>query len=345
MDPSLSMPTIRQVDPDKPLTKVDDLWFPKDTIVILAEHKIFQISGGVLAARSEVFSNMLAFPQPTSGDVESIEGTPVVRLHDSADDVEVFLRAIYDSSYFMPAPVPIELQSVLGILKLSHKYEVQYLHRRALEHLALDGWYSETYECYSNGGTDHLINLEPRSPINSLAVIVAATEVGALWLLPYAYYCTSTFGSEILLAITGALAQPVRKCIASHADLLRGQIAVNQFLRKRCLNPTCDAVFSSELCALLDDVAQSTFAIPLMDPKKTFKRKKKAGICKACYDLAKTTRLEAATAFWDRLPAIYGLPPWAELVAMKQAAMGEEPEDAMDEEDEDEESDSSSDSD
>ncbi|KAJ7159379.1 hypothetical protein C8R43DRAFT_881836 [Mycena crocata] len=106
----------------------------RDTIVIRAETKIFQVSRAILAARSTVFRDMIAFPQPTSGDVEISE------LHDSAADVEVFLRAIFDSSFFMPAPEPIELSVVLGILRLSHKYDVQYLFRRALQHLAEGEW-------------------------------------------------------------------------------------------------------------------------------------------------------------------------------------------------------------
>jgi hypothetical protein len=92
------------MDPDPPTTqgsdtptKVDDLWFSRDTIVIRAENKMFQVSSSILAARSAVFRDMLAFPQPTGDDTEKVDGSPVVHLPESARDVEVFLRAIYDS--------------------------------------------------------------------------------------------------------------------------------------------------------------------------------------------------------------------------------------------------------
>jgi hypothetical protein len=78
-------------------SRVDDLWFPTDNLVIQAGNKIFRVSGAILAARSSVFSDMIAFPQPASGYIEQIDGCPVVRLPDSAEHVEVFLRAIYDS--------------------------------------------------------------------------------------------------------------------------------------------------------------------------------------------------------------------------------------------------------
>lgn len=132
----------------------NDLWFSNDTLVIKAEKKVFRVTQSILAARSSVFSGMVTFPQPSSGEAPTTaDGSPVVYLHDSAADVEVFLRAIFDSryvkvrslgslsllptSYFMPPPAPIELENVLGILRLSHKYNVQYLHLRALQYLSI----------------------------------------------------------------------------------------------------------------------------------------------------------------------------------------------------------------
>jgi hypothetical protein len=78
-------------------SRVDDLWFPTDNLVIRAGNKIFRVSGAILAARSTVFRDMIAFPQPANGYIEQIDGCPVVRLPDSAEHVEVFLRAIFDS--------------------------------------------------------------------------------------------------------------------------------------------------------------------------------------------------------------------------------------------------------
>ncbi|KAJ7205333.1 hypothetical protein B0H12DRAFT_986526, partial [Mycena haematopus] len=89
-----------------------------------------------LAARSTVFHGMIESGAPGNQGDEFIDGIPVVVLHDAADDVEVFLRAIFDSSYFMPAPEPANFTDVLAILRLSHKYDVEYLQRRALRHLS-----------------------------------------------------------------------------------------------------------------------------------------------------------------------------------------------------------------
>jgi hypothetical protein len=78
-------------------TRVDDLWFSDGSIIIKAESTIFRISKCLLAARSTVFNDMITLPPPAESEMELIDGIYVVTLPDSAEDVEVFIRAIVDS--------------------------------------------------------------------------------------------------------------------------------------------------------------------------------------------------------------------------------------------------------
>ncbi|KAJ7820316.1 hypothetical protein B0H14DRAFT_3472391 [Mycena olivaceomarginata] len=55
----------------------------------------------------------------------------------------------------MPAPAPLQLSIALGVLQLSHKYDVPYLYKHALDHLPA-GWYAETYD----GGLDNHLFME-----------------------------------------------------------------------------------------------------------------------------------------------------------------------------------------
>jgi hypothetical protein len=84
------------MDVDNTPTRVEELWFSDGGLVVQAEQSLFRVSGGILAARSPVFKDMLSFTQPP--DAETIEGCPVVRLPDRAADITVFFRAIFDSS-------------------------------------------------------------------------------------------------------------------------------------------------------------------------------------------------------------------------------------------------------
>ncbi|KAJ7710530.1 hypothetical protein B0H17DRAFT_1190251 [Mycena rosella] len=76
---------------------------------------------------------MLSCPQPP--DSETLDGCSVVEIPDAAADVTVFLKAIFDSSFFEAYPHATKFATVAGILRLSTKYEVEHLRRQALIHL------------------------------------------------------------------------------------------------------------------------------------------------------------------------------------------------------------------
>lgn len=82
------------------LRKADDLWFSTDVVIIRAETRIFRVFAAILKARSSVFADMFSLPQPSeSADTETMDGHPVITLHDKPEDVEVFLKAIFDSRF------------------------------------------------------------------------------------------------------------------------------------------------------------------------------------------------------------------------------------------------------
>jgi hypothetical protein len=92
--------------PEPPsLTQHADLWFCDGSVILQAEFTLFRVHKSQLSRRSIVFSDMFALAQPpvmtthaTLAD-ETYEGCPVVRLHDSADDVANLLLALYDGPF------------------------------------------------------------------------------------------------------------------------------------------------------------------------------------------------------------------------------------------------------
>ncbi|KAJ7082295.1 hypothetical protein C8R44DRAFT_688579 [Mycena epipterygia] len=308
--------------------RVDDLWFSNDTLVIRAEKKVFRVTKSILTARSSVLRDMVAFPQPTSDQTNVIDGSPVVVLHDSAADVEVFLRAIFDSSYFMPPPTPVQLDVVLGILRLAHKYDVDYLHRRALQHLSVQ--YGPTsLEAYrAPDNPDHIIYTDPKA-LAHLKIIGAVTAVGAFWLLPVAYYLASRSNrKELRVAISlGIEEHHVQTCIAGQSDLVRGTVKAWGFLLNistvHCVRKeSCDGTRSEELADLYTSIYQESDLSPLDDwPEESWMTiSESQGLCGDCVTRGKETHAEALQGFWNQLPAIFDLPPWSELEAMRNAA-------------------------
>ncbi|KAJ6528735.1 hypothetical protein DFH09DRAFT_935071, partial [Mycena vulgaris] len=150
------------------------LWFLSDSLVIRAEQKNFRVTKSILAARSSVFRDMLASPQPASEETDIIDGSPVVSL--SIPPPKSFMQLTCAESYLMLPPTPVENDAVLGVLRLAHKYDVQYLYLRALDHLKT---------IYDPSSLDEY-RTQPRDPIiypasmlpSYLAVIGSSTEVG-----------------------------------------------------------------------------------------------------------------------------------------------------------------------
>ncbi|KAJ6452227.1 hypothetical protein C8R45DRAFT_1223559 [Mycena sanguinolenta] len=161
--------------------RVEDLWFAPDMIVVHAQR-----------TRCFAFS-------PDDSETEKIEGFPVVRLHDPAADVEVFLRAIFDSRYFMPAPAPFPLSALSGILHKCYP------------------------KAYDERGDDHLTFDEDPLSVN-FSIISAAAEVNAQWLLPDAYYGTAT--NALLSFMEGKTAPYAQKALALHVHLVRANAAI-----------------------------------------------------------------------------------------------------------------------
>ncbi|KAJ7652836.1 hypothetical protein DFH06DRAFT_1418543 [Mycena polygramma] len=347
------------------LTRIPSLWFDDDNLILRAESSLFRVSKGVLAARSSVFRDMLSFPvpprpPPPSASAASsaarricggcgsprmegldgmgmegvegaededglIDGCPVVRLHDSAADVTVFLRAIFDSGFFEPPPSKTDLATITGILRLAHKYDVQYLRRRALQHL--DTGYPTSLAVYEVSGAE---TFSSDGLDDSLRTIQCASEVGAMWILPTAFYflCYSDM-RDILAApsyarLSGADQETV---VISYTKQRLACPPVLPFLRipftEGC---TALAGCSAYRASYLVDVGSWNISDPLGSYKDWTPFEGR--ICAYCLQQSEEYHRTARKKLWEELPAIYSLPPWDVLERMKAESLALEGEGA-----------------
>ncbi|KAJ7350012.1 hypothetical protein DFH08DRAFT_863435 [Mycena albidolilacea] len=314
------------MDGDDSLRRVEDLWFSNDTLVLRAENRIFRVSKAMLAARSSVFETMFEFPPPASDGDEIMDGSPVVTLHDFAAEVEVFLRAIFNSSYFMPPPSPTDAEVALGILRLSHKYGVDYLHKRAITHL--ETLYNPDRTIYrtlsSNGQPHHAQTLAFH--LQALPVLI---EVGAMWLVPLAYYAVGTYDISQLRSAGppwDSLPTGIRETCLPLAGIQRHAIAdISRFL-----SDICDAANPAYALAQLFLVSsvitrRPTLPYGAQDPLAEWNDGEWAAVEDLCGDCFSSFKAEQAQAFnevWDALPLNCGLESWDVLLQRRKAVMG-----------------------
>ncbi|KAJ7753407.1 hypothetical protein DFH07DRAFT_744413 [Mycena maculata] len=326
--------------------RVEELWFEDGSIIIHSGTREFRVHRGILVACSLIFRDMFLLPQPI--DSETVEGCPLVCLPDSAADVTVFLKAIFYSSFFMPFPARTEFETIVGCLRLSHKYEVDYLRRRALVHLTsqyrttLSEWDTSTYDeddedDPARSALDITSFKSPFGQAHEICVIELAREVDAPWLLPLAFYSLSAQfsmypGRDVFLGAvhngvpTSLSAEDQERFLAGH--LIQTQSALAEILR--FLSDPLDIVG----CTSAMDCARARFraiarageynhdypSVPLhiwgSNEWQTL------DVCPTCLAVLEETHEAARQVFWDKLPEIYGLPPWEELEEMKAAAIG-----------------------
>ncbi|KAJ7608513.1 hypothetical protein DFH06DRAFT_1248240 [Mycena polygramma] len=310
------MATSEDVKSDNPpdsLTRVEDLWFPDASLVLQASNRLFRVSGGLLCARSPVFRDILSIPQPENEP--TIEGCPVVILHDSPDDTEYFLRAVFDSGFFERPPAPASFNVVAGILRLSLKYDVEYLQQRAILHLsaALPHTLAD-YDARAPGSPFGARNSE-------FALLTLVHELGPIWALPMAMYFACCLPVNALLdgipfdGYTTHLSPSLQRTLL----IARSTLAISQtHTVLRCLRSLpCEECASRDLCLVKSRHAHDAFTgikgvnpLDVMDPAVWTTLT--PILCAACYRAAKTEHQAAREKVWAELPSVFGLKPWEE---------------------------------
>ncbi|KAJ7700676.1 hypothetical protein B0H17DRAFT_925098 [Mycena rosella] len=330
--------------------RVEDLWFEDGNLVLQAGNSQFRVYGGLLAARSPIFQDMLSFPQPP--DSELVEGCPLVRLPDAEIDVTHFFKAIFIPEYFAPFPALTTSDIVVGCLRLGHKYEVDYLRRCALIHLS--SRYRTTlseYDSRVDPSPDHHAPSTIMSwpfpdgtPTFKICVIQLAREVDALWVLPLAFYDLSTsfnmptdfpeaigrgiFHGAVYNGVPTSLSvQDQDSFLQGHFNHTRAAVDIVGFLLdppdvNGCASPNQCLAGRAKAIRATAWMLQRYAHIPLAIWNDDDWVKYCDDVCPTCIVELKRTRAEARQELWYDLPDMYGLPAWEELEKMKVAAIG-----------------------
>ncbi|KAJ3564771.1 hypothetical protein NP233_g8071 [Leucocoprinus birnbaumii] len=298
--------------------KRHDVWFDDGNLILQTDDALFRIYSGLLSARSSVFKDMLAFPSPPEGN-PTHDNCPVVRIYDSTEDVGYFLNAIFDSGFFEAPPAPTELQIVSGVLRLSTKYDVQYLRKRALQHLAAT--FPSTLEAWHERDK------------------TLAREFDIPWIVPSIMYCISSHplaksveGAEF--CGTNLVMNPKDRldALLGREKLLMLQNRYSVYLSQQVPpEPGSEGGAGDVLKCTGEKCASTRQKIPEIVTGWTvacyldFYREHQMfidnGFCKGCLAAFLNKHQELAEEMWSALPFIFGLEDWQDLDRLREKAV------------------------
>ncbi|KAI0066237.1 hypothetical protein BV25DRAFT_1905815 [Artomyces pyxidatus] len=189
---------IRCVSPDRTPTANDNgfprrrssVSFDDGNIAVLAGDYYFIVHRGLLCRHSEYFSGLIDKLDASNAETcTNLDGRPVLRLADSAEDLSLLFHALYDGlNSLLQRQTNLRIAFVL--LRLSAVYQFENLHHEALE-IMLKAWPSTL--AHWNRRERHIPHWD--SPLardillpHPIAVINLARQVGATELLPAAFY-------------------------------------------------------------------------------------------------------------------------------------------------------------
>ncbi|KAJ6453759.1 hypothetical protein C8R45DRAFT_631001 [Mycena sanguinolenta] len=305
-------------DTQEDIIRVEDLWFPGTDLVLRAGNRLFRVSGGILAARSAVFRDMLSIPQPDTQPL--IDGCPVVVLHDAPADTEYFLKAIFDSGFFERPPALATLDVVAGVLRLSTKYDVEYLRLRALLHLSAT--LPRSLAEYDSRGGSRPFRQEKSAVFAAFTLLLLVHELDLSWALPAALYFASCFAVKHVIDGFSFHGRHIELPRSLQRTLLIGQnslMVAQNHLIFRCFRILPSAgCLSRERCqdttrTVYDAITAYTAPFPLGVVSPAGGETMASLLCAPCALAMEQEHQAARQTVWDELPAMFELGSWEDL--------------------------------
>ena len=171
-----------------------------------------------------------------------------------------------------------------------------------------------------------------------LNIIVTATYINALWVLPAAYYHCSDVTPSHMLRDTSSwnssqFAIVLRNVLAGTINLEMMDVAYDDLLG----TPPCSECLHREKCALhkLASVQEVRLAITQREQPsrkahtlgywwyRKWMKKHCKGLCASCSSACMSAYESARGDYWDKIPSAFNLPNWEELKSLRESKFSE----------------------
>lgn len=301
-------------------TRHEKFWFHDGSVILQVESKLFRVHQTILANHSEVFASLFEVPQP-AGEF-SLEGCPIVVLHDNENDFEDLLHAVYNPSYFENLPRSADVETTLtfiqGILRLSTKYIIRNLRHRCITRLTSKFPCTFDDYCAKSVASTH----ERFKSDVVMRAINIARESNVPTILPYAYYCVARMSMRRLMnEREGDLGWKDKcQCMVGRERLRWAEMSISySFLilferSQTCHTLTCAHTRGPHAEWHILEAAKSP------NPLRAYSRWNLLNVCKDCEVHCQERHLAGRKQVWEQLPGLFGLVSWEALA--EQQNMG-----------------------
>ncbi|KAI0676520.1 hypothetical protein C8Q78DRAFT_27991 [Trametes maxima] len=176
------------------VTRDTEFWFSDGSIVLIAGNVAFKIYKELLASQSDVVADMIGVATDPQA-VDLLDGSPVVCLSDSPEDLRHLLRILVPRTrrliYTPPDGSAFSFDQLSSLVRLGHKYGIEDVEKQALSYLKL--YYTTKFECWEAGHTP----CDLTDARQSIGAVNLARLTGNIDMLPVALYTCATLKGEI----------------------------------------------------------------------------------------------------------------------------------------------------
>ncbi|KAF9225012.1 hypothetical protein BS17DRAFT_674576, partial [Gyrodon lividus] len=295
-----------------------DPWLDDGNIILTTENKCFCVHRSVLCLNSEVWKDMISLP---SNSV--VDACAVVQLHDSAEDLQIVLRALYNT-YMILSEQKMPLRIVSAFLRLGEKYRMKSLYDEGKARLTAAHNLATAYKL----GTED-VDLFPKISERDkydFQIINLAREIGLLSILPVPILrCCVWCPLPVILDgddVDGSLyrlhPEDQRICILGKDKLNGLQSEVTSWVTTEKISgctgaTTCD-LNQLEVWEALRERGLERYPFVEWGSLTTQNRFiAHNNFCTRCASAFQQKHKDATEKAWSKLPLVLGLGSWTEL--------------------------------
>ncbi|KAF7973896.1 hypothetical protein HWV62_14036 [Athelia sp. TMB] len=297
-----------------------DLWYDDGNIILQAENTRFKVYRGILVENSTVFRDMFSLPQPP-GDADMVEGCPLVRLYDSAEEVGYVMEALFRHRYLEPDE-KMTFSVLEALLCLGRKYDIRRLQVAARKRIFAEFPVSlEEYDALNC----EWIGIDPPDIEWSIQLLAIARRAGLLSVLPAVFYayCVSDdmFGLATSNPMRSVSPSDHNTCLRGH-HIMCGVQAETTFAwaygaetRGDCSTyKRCEKTLNKYLITRFLPIAKD-YGLESWSEASAWLH---GNLCANCMKVAQEKHEAGRKQFWQRLPGLFNLPSWEELAKERE---------------------------